>query len=343
MEEEEFERQEGGSCMKKKIVFGVGITALVAVGTTSLVFFMHKERKRTYTETYAMGKNMVSEITDSAVATGSANKSSQTSQKDYGEVATYAPEKRQAKVKKCEDVLGGMSDYCESDPDKGELKVTTVYEYRGQTAYFVWQKSQGSRKYVFPDAMDTEPEKIVKNTVDIMLDGMQLELPEDTHIILSMWQYESEEKGRMERKYMINVESKKMQERRNPCKCGFEYDAIAGNLICFEAFSDLVPNQSELKKWPSTWKSEEGENDEEKQIQEKYIKKINEQLVERYGLPEMNEILNGYVEYNKLVLEYETEAGEVANIGYDLNKDSITSYTIDLEENFDWEYTIFHD
>lgn len=326
--------------MKKKIVFGVGVTALVAVGATGLVFSMDQERNRTHTEAYAMGDSMVSAATDSAVATGSANKSSQNSQKDYGEVATFAPEERQAKVKQCEDVLRGMSDYCESNPDQGELKVTTVYEYRGQTAYFVWQKPKSSRKYVLPDAMDTEPEKIVKNTIDIMLDGMQLELPEDTHIILSMWQYEAEEKGRMERKYMIDVESKKMQERRNSCKCLFEYDAIAGNLISFEALSDSEPNKSELKKWPSTWKSAEGENNEEKQIQEKYIKKINKQLAERYGLPEMNEILKGYVEDNSLVLLYKTEGGELASIGYDLNKESIASYTIDWAENFDKDFTV---
>ena len=124
--------------MKKKIVFGVGVTALVAVGATGLVFSMDQERNRTHTEAYAMGDRVVSAVTDSAVATDSANKSSQNSQKDYGEVATFAPEERQAKVKQCEDVLRGMSDYCESNPDQGELKVTTVYEYRGQTAYFVW-------------------------------------------------------------------------------------------------------------------------------------------------------------------------------------------------------------
>lgn len=330
--------------MKKKIVFGIGVTALVAVGATGLVFSMDQERNRTHTEAYAMGNSMVSAAIDSAVATGSANKSSQNSQKDYGEVATYAPEERQAKVKKCEDVLRGMSDYCESDPDKGELKVTTVYEYRGQTAYFVWQKQKASRKYALPDAMDTEPEKIVKNTIDIMLDGMQLELPEDTHIILSMWQYESEqEKGKIERKYMIDVESKKMLERRNPCKCLFEYNAIAGNLISFEALSDSEPNQSELKKWQDTWKSKEVEKDEKKQLQDNYIKKINKQLAERYGLPKMKEILKGYVEYNSLVLLYKTEGGELASIGYDLNKESIASYTIDWAENFDKDFTFFVD
>lgn len=326
--------------MKKKIVFGVGVTALVAVGATGLVFSMDQERNRTHTEAYAMGNSMVSAATDSAVATDSANKSSQNSQKDYGEVATYAPEERQAKVKQCEDVLRGMSDYCESNPDKGELKITTVYEYRGQTVYFVWQKPEVSRKYVLPDAMDTEPEKIVKNTIDIMLDDMKLELPEDTHIILSMWQYESEEKGRMERKYMLEVESKQMQEMRNPCDCSFEYDAIAGNLISFVAHFDSEPNQSELKKWPSIWKKAEGENDEEKQILEKYIKKINEQLAERDGLLEMNEILNGYVEDNSLVLLYKTEGGEVVSIGYDLNRESFTSYTIDWDENFDKDFTV---
>lgn len=326
--------------MKKKIVFGIGVTALVAVGATGLVFSMDQERNRTHTEAYAMGNRMVSAATDSAVATDSANKSSQNSQKDYGEVATYAPEERQAKVKQCEDVLRGMSDYCESNPDKGELKITTVYEYRGQTAYFVWQKPKASRKYVLPDAMDTEPEKIVKNTIDIMLDDMKLELPEDTHIILSMWQYESEEKGRMERKYMIDVESKKMREMRNPCKCLFEYDAISGNLISFEALSDSESNKSELKKWTSTWKSKEVEKDEKKQLQDKYIKKINKQLAERYGLPEMNEILKGYVEDNSLVLLYKTEGGEVASIGYDLNRESFTSYTIDWAENFDKDFTV---
>ena len=329
--------------MKKKIIFGVGVTALVAVGAIGLVFSMDQERNRTHTEAYAMGDSMVSAATDSAVATGSANKNSQNFQKDYGEVATYAPEERQAKVKQCENVLREMSDYCESNPDKGELKITTVYEYRGQTVYFVWQKPEVSRKYVLPDAMDTEPEKIVKNTIDSMLDDMKLDLPVDTHIILSMWQYESEEKGRMERKYMLEVESKQMQEMRNPCDCSFEYDAIAGNLISFVAHFDSEPNQSELKKWPSIWKKAEGENDEEKQILEKYIKKINEQLAERDVLLEMNEILNGYVEDNALVLLYKTEGGEVVSIGYDLNRESFTSYTIDWDENFDKDFTFFID
>ena len=344
VEEEKFDRKKEETIVKKKVVFGVGVMTLVVVGATGLVVSMKQERDKEHKATYAMEKSVVPVVTDDAQATG------QTSKKDYGKVVTYEEKDCKEQVEKYVKLLKENSDIEGMSPDQVQVEIPMVYEYRNHKVYFVCKDDGGAIDYQTPDAADVEAEEIVKSSMDLILDGLKIDVTEDTFISVYIVQFRSEEeKGKMERIYNVEVQTEEdIYSDQNTC--AIAYDAISGKMLKFSqninaSLSDeMEENQSKLTKWPNTGKAAEGkygdrygrvENAEDKKILEEYIEKINALLTDGYGLPSIKEIKLGYVEYNRLHLYYETESGGFTSIVYNLNDEYIEMYFTNPDKSFD--------
>ena len=344
VEEEKFDRKKEETIVKKKVVFGVGVMTLVVVGATGLVFSMKQERDKEHKGTYAMEKSVVPVVTDGA------QEASQASKKAYGKVVTYEEKDCKEQVEKYTKLLKDNPDMEGMSPDQVQVEIPTVYEYRNHNVYFVCKDDGGAIDYQTPDAADVEAEEIVKSSVDLILDGLKIDVTEDTFISIFLIQFHSEEeKGKMERIYGVEVQTKDdiYSDQRT---CEIAYDAISGRMIKFCRYEqdtlsgEVEENQSKLKKWPNTGKAAEGkygdkygrlENDDDKKILEEYTEKINKLLTDEYGLPSIKEIKLGYVEYNGLHLYYETEAGGFTGIVYNLNDEYIEMYFTNPDKSFD--------